>query len=56
MRKESFSPRERWEAVLKGQRPDRLPMDYWATPGGYRAADETPELQQHRGTIPEVAY
>jgi len=32
MRKESFSPRERWEAILKGQRPDRLPMDYRATP------------------------
>ncbi|GAH79802.1 unnamed protein product, partial [marine sediment metagenome] len=20
-----------WEAILKGQKPDRLPMDYWAT-------------------------
>lgn len=26
-----MTPRERWEAVLKRQKPDRLPMDYWAT-------------------------
>ncbi|MBC7319738.1 uroporphyrinogen-III decarboxylase-like protein [bacterium] len=31
MRKESMTPRERWLAVLKGEKPDRLPMDYWAT-------------------------
>jgi len=30
--KETMSPRERWEAVLKGVAPDRVPMDYWATP------------------------
>jgi len=31
MPKESMTPKERWEAVLKGRKPDRLPMDYWAT-------------------------
>lgn len=52
MRKESFSPRERWEAVLKGQRPDRLPMDYWATPEvtenlmRYLSCSSTEELYQ----------
>lgn len=25
-------PRERWLAVLNRQKPDRVPMDYWATP------------------------
>jgi uroporphyrinogen decarboxylase len=32
MRKESMTPRERWLAVLNRQKPDRVPMDYWATP------------------------
>ena len=27
-----MTPRERWLAVLKRQKPDRIPMDYWATP------------------------
>ncbi len=27
-----MSPRERWLAVLERGRPDRIPMDYWATP------------------------
>jgi len=31
MPKESLSPRERWLAVLQHRKPDRLPMDYWAT-------------------------
>jgi uroporphyrinogen decarboxylase len=26
-----MTPRERWLAVLNGQQPDRMPMDYWAT-------------------------
>ncbi len=26
-----MSPRERWLAVLKRQKPDRVPMDYWGT-------------------------
>ena len=32
MPKETMSPRERWLAVLHRQKPDRVPMDYWATP------------------------
>jgi uroporphyrinogen decarboxylase len=31
MSKESMSPKERWLAVLNRERPDRVPMDYWAT-------------------------
>ncbi len=31
MPKESMTPRERWEAVLARETPDRVPMDYWAT-------------------------
>ncbi len=26
-----MTPRERWEAVLRGERPDRTPCDYWGT-------------------------
>jgi len=32
MPKETMTPRERWLAVLTRQTPDRVPMDYWATP------------------------
>ncbi len=31
MPEESMTPRERWLAVLHRRRPDRVPMDYWAT-------------------------
>jgi uroporphyrinogen decarboxylase len=31
MRKETMTSRERWLAVLKRQKPDRVPMDYQAT-------------------------
>ncbi len=31
MPKETMTPRERWLAVLNGDTPDRIPMDYWAT-------------------------
>jgi uroporphyrinogen decarboxylase len=31
MPKETMSPKERWLAVLSRQKPDRVPMDYWAT-------------------------
>ncbi len=27
-----MTPRERWEAVINGRKPDRVPMDYWSTP------------------------
>jgi uroporphyrinogen decarboxylase len=30
--KESMTPRERWLAVLTRHQPDRVPMDFWATP------------------------
>ncbi len=32
MPKETMTPRERWLAVLTRHQPDRVPMDYWATP------------------------
>ena len=31
MLKETMTPRERWLAVLQRKKPDRIPMDYWAT-------------------------
>jgi uroporphyrinogen decarboxylase len=31
MPKEAMTPRERWLAVLNRERPDRVPMDIWAT-------------------------
>ena len=31
MPQETMNPRERWQAVLKHEKPDRIPMDYWAT-------------------------
>jgi uroporphyrinogen decarboxylase len=51
MPKETMTPRERWLAVLTRQKPDRVPMDYWATPEftasllrylGYRGAAGEP--------------
>lgn len=36
-------PRERWLAVLRGQKPDRVPMDYWAT------EETTGRLVKHLG-------
>jgi uroporphyrinogen decarboxylase len=31
MPKETMTPRERWQAVLRREKPDRIPMDYWGT-------------------------
>ena len=31
MRKETMTPKERWLATLRREKPDRVPMDYWAT-------------------------
>jgi len=31
MSRETMTPQERWLAVLNRQKPDRVPMDYWAT-------------------------
>src|SRR6476620_6069843 len=30
--KETMTPRERWQATLDRQAPDRVPMDIWITP------------------------
>ena len=43
MPKETMTPRERWLAVLTRQKPDRVPMDYWATP------EATEKLLEHLG-------
>jgi uroporphyrinogen decarboxylase len=32
MPRETMTPLERWLAVLERKQPDRVPMDYWATP------------------------
>lgn len=29
---DAMTPSERWEAVLRRRKPDRVPMDYWSTP------------------------
>ncbi len=45
MPKDTMSPRERWLAVLKREKPDRVPM-------GYRATKEaTEKLLQHLGLV-----
>ena len=43
MSRETMTPKERWLAVLGRERPDRLPMDYWATD------EATQTLMQHLG-------
>ena len=43
MPKETMTPRERWLAVLRRAKPDRVPMDYWATP------EATTRLMRHTG-------
>jgi uroporphyrinogen decarboxylase len=43
MSRETMTPRERWLAVLNRERPDRLPMDYWATD------EATQKLMKHLG-------
>ncbi len=40
---DTMTPRERWLAVLRRERPDRVPMDYWAT------GEATRKLRQHVG-------
>jgi uroporphyrinogen decarboxylase len=44
-----MTPRERWLAVLNRQKPDRVPMDYWAT------EEATQKLQKHLGCADEGA-
>jgi uroporphyrinogen decarboxylase len=43
MSRDTMTPKERWRAVLNRERPDRLPMDYWATD------EATHKLMQHLG-------
>ena len=31
MKKETMTPKERWEAVLSRKQPDRMPFDWWGT-------------------------
>ncbi len=31
MPRETMTPRERWLAVIRHEKPDRIPMDYWGT-------------------------
>ena len=38
-----MTPKDRWLAVLSGERPDRVPMDYWAT------TEATDKLKAHLG-------
>lgn len=40
---ETMTPRERWLAVLSGQKPDRVPMDYWGT------AEATAKVRKYLG-------
>ncbi len=44
MKKETMTPRERWLATLRRQKPDRVSMDYWATP------EVDQKLLRHFGT------
>lgn len=46
---ETMTGKERWRAVLTGARPDRTPMDYWATP------EATARLCTHLGCDFEMA-
>ena len=43
MPRETMNPRERWQAVLKREKPDRIPMDYWAT------TEASAKLMKHLG-------
>jgi len=43
MPEETMTPKERWLAVLQHEKPDRIPMDYWAT------GEATNKLMQHLG-------
>ena len=50
MPKETMSPRERWEAVLTRQTPDRIPTDYWSTPEAHD------KLKKHLGVDDDELY
>jgi hypothetical protein len=38
-----MTPKERWLAVMRREKPDRLPMNYWGKP------EATLKLMQHLG-------
>ena len=44
LNKEAMTSRERWQAVLSRQKPDRMPTDYWAT------GEASTKLMEHTGT------
>jgi uroporphyrinogen decarboxylase len=44
-----MTPRERWLAVLRRQRPDRVPMDYWTT------GEAKDKLMRHLGVAGDKA-
>jgi uroporphyrinogen decarboxylase len=44
--KGSMTPHKRWLALLHHQQPDRVPLDYWATP------EVTQRLMEHLGCAP----
>jgi len=41
--KGSMTPLERWQALLQHKKPDRIPLDYWATP------EVSQKLMEHLG-------
>ena len=43
---DTMTSRERWLAVLARKKPDRVPMDYWATP---EATDRLIDLIREHG-------
>jgi len=43
MPQETMTPKERWQAVMTRQTPDRIPTDYWAT------AEADTKLRKHLG-------
>jgi len=43
MPRETMTPRERWLAVLRREKPDRIPMDYWGT------AEATAKVMKYLG-------
>ena len=47
MRRETMTARERWLSVLRREKPDRVPMDYWAT------GEATERLMYHLG-VPDM--
>jgi uroporphyrinogen decarboxylase len=47
--KDTMTSRERWLAVLARKKPDRVPMDYWATP------EATDRLMRHLGVSDSAA-